>query len=63
MQSKLINLVNEDDENIVTVFVGLRQRVDVDVYFSFLNSNVHNQDGMEPVDFNILDGKAILIPD
>jgi hypothetical protein len=34
--TKVINLVNEEDEDVVTVYVGIKKRIDIDVEIQFL---------------------------
>jgi hypothetical protein len=58
--SKVINLINEDDEDQITIFVGVKPRIDTDVEFEFFNNR---QEEYELVDFNKLEAKAILLPD
>ena len=54
--TKVINLINEEDRDVVQVFVGLRRRQDTDIEFLFKDG----QDSM--VDCKKVDAKAILIP-
>jgi hypothetical protein len=37
--SKLINLINEDEEDAVTIYVGVKPRIEADFEFSFLKED------------------------
>ncbi len=33
---KVLNIVNEEDKNEITIFVGIKPRIDTDIEFSFV---------------------------
>lgn len=37
--TKVVNLINEEDEEIVTVFIGVKPRIEADFEFSFLKED------------------------
>ena len=50
-------MINDEDENVVTIFVGIKPRLDNDFEFKFIR-----EDSMT-VNYSKLEAKAILLPD
>lgn len=55
--TKVVNLINEEEKDVIEVFVGLRRRVDADIEFVFQDAS------QDLVDYRKIDAKAILIPE
>jgi hypothetical protein len=58
--TKVINLVNEEEEDTITVFVGIKPRIDTDVEIQFYQL-LGNEE--RSVEFRNIEAKAILIPE
>jgi hypothetical protein len=54
--SKLINLINDEDENMVTVFVGIKPKIETDFEFLF------TKEDSTTISNTKLEAKAILLP-
>lgn len=59
--SKVVNVVNEEDKDEITIFVGVKPRIDTDTEFTFYNENKGNKikEKLKP---EIVEAKAILLP-
>jgi hypothetical protein len=55
--SKDINITNEDEEDIITIFVGVKPRIETDFEFSFLKEDYR------AINSSLIEAKAILLPD
>ena len=55
--SKFISLINDDDEDIITIFVGIKPRLDNDFEFKFIREDKLKLNSSK------LEAKAILLPD
>jgi hypothetical protein len=55
--SKLISLINNDDEDVVTIFVGVKPRLDNDFEFKFIRED------SVAVNHSKLEARAILLPE
>lgn len=52
---KEVNITNEEDKNEITVFVGIKPRIDTDTEFTFTNEF----DKLRP---EIVEARAVLLP-
>jgi hypothetical protein len=58
-----VNIVNEEDKDEITVFVGVKPRIDTDIEFTFLTENYDSKGNKhEKLRPEILEAKAILLP-
>ena len=55
--SKIISLINDDDEDFITIFVGIKPRLDNDFEFKFTREDQLN------INSSKLEAKAILLPE
>jgi len=52
---KEINITNEEDKNDITIYVGVKPRIDTDIEFTFANEI----DKLSP---EIVEARAVLLP-
>lgn len=52
---KEINITNEEDKNDITIYVGVKPRIDTDIEFTFTNEI----DKLSP---EIVEARAVLLP-
>ena len=58
--SKVINITNEEDKYEITVFVGVKPRIDTDIEFTFMFESSSGQH--DKLRHEIVEAKAILLP-
>lgn len=59
---KVINIVNEEDKNEITIYVGVKPRIDTDIEFSFVHESPSGNKSYNQLDPSHVEAKAILLP-